>query len=188
MTCPRNFTKDQIISGLKTGKTLVLDRRDAPEFADLLDLERQGLVTRRLVEFDEQSSAIKWRWRDRERKMATPLFDRVMAFDHGDVELNDLVRKVWEPTPWMINVFTGRDADEPREREMLIWCFRELGEESSPIHSRHGTWHRGNATVLGWTWYGFATEAAMQRFLARWPTPEGVTHPEPAPIGGGSGA
>lgn len=66
MTCPRNFTKDQMIVGLKSGKTLVMDRRDAPEFADLLDLERQGLVTQQPVEIDEQSSCIKWRWRDRE--------------------------------------------------------------------------------------------------------------------------
>lgn len=63
MTCPRNFTKDQIIAGLKAGRTLVMDRSDAPELADLLDLERQGLVTQQFVAIDEQSSAIRWRWR-----------------------------------------------------------------------------------------------------------------------------
>ncbi len=63
MTYPRNFTKDQVIAGLKAGRTLVMDRRDAPEFEDLLDLERQGLVTQQFVEIDDQSSAIKWRWR-----------------------------------------------------------------------------------------------------------------------------
>jgi hypothetical protein len=63
MTCRRNLTKDQIIAGLKAGRTLVMDRRDAPEFEDLLDLERQGLVTQQFVEIDDQSSAIKWRWR-----------------------------------------------------------------------------------------------------------------------------
>lgn len=63
MTCKRNFTKDQIVDGLKAGRTLVMDRRDAPEFDDLLDLERQGLVTQEFVQMDEQSSAIKWRWR-----------------------------------------------------------------------------------------------------------------------------
>ena len=59
----RNMTKDQIVAGLKAGRTLVMDRRDAPEFDDLLELERDGLVTQQFVEIDEQSSAIKWRWR-----------------------------------------------------------------------------------------------------------------------------
>ena len=61
--CPRNFTKDELIAGLKAGRTLVMDRRDAPELDDLLDLEQQGLVTQEFVQFDEQSSAVKWRWK-----------------------------------------------------------------------------------------------------------------------------
>ena len=61
--CRRNFSKDELIAGLKAGRTLVMDRRDAPEFADLLDLEMQGLVEQQFVEFDEQSSAVKWRWK-----------------------------------------------------------------------------------------------------------------------------
>ncbi len=62
MTCKRNFTKDQLIAGLKAGKTLCMDRRDAPEVDDLLDLERQGLVTQEFIILDEQSTVIKWRW------------------------------------------------------------------------------------------------------------------------------
>lgn len=63
MSCPRNFTKEQIIAGLKAGRTLCQDRKDAPELEDLLELERQGLVTQELVVLDEQSSIIKWRWK-----------------------------------------------------------------------------------------------------------------------------
>ena len=63
MTCPRNFTKEQIIAGLKAGRTLCMDRKDAPEYADLLELQAQGLVTSQLVEIDEQSSVLKWRWK-----------------------------------------------------------------------------------------------------------------------------
>lgn len=37
-------------------------RKDAPEYRDLLELQEQGLVTSELVEFDEQSSALRWRW------------------------------------------------------------------------------------------------------------------------------
>ena len=62
MTCKRNFTKEQLIAGLKAGRTLVMDRCDAPELDDLLELEKQGLVTQEFVVFDEQSSAIKWQW------------------------------------------------------------------------------------------------------------------------------
>ena len=62
-SCKRNFTKEQIITGLKAGRTLMMDRRDAPELDDLLELERLGLVTQEFVQFDEQSSAVKWRWK-----------------------------------------------------------------------------------------------------------------------------
>jgi hypothetical protein len=63
MTCPRNFTKEQIIAGLKAGRTLYMDRRDAPELEDLLQLQEQGLVTSKLIEIDEQSSVVKWKWK-----------------------------------------------------------------------------------------------------------------------------
>jgi hypothetical protein len=62
MTCNRNFTKEQIVDGLRAGRTMNVDRKDAPELEDLLDLERQGLVEQRLVVIDEQSSVVKWRW------------------------------------------------------------------------------------------------------------------------------
>lgn len=62
MSCTRNFTKEQMIEGLKAGRTLMMDRRDAPEFDDLLELQALGMVTSELVQFDEQSSALKWRW------------------------------------------------------------------------------------------------------------------------------
>jgi len=63
MTCPRILSKEQIISGLKAGRTLCVDRRDAPELVDLLDLERQGLVIQTLVQIDDQYSVAKWRWK-----------------------------------------------------------------------------------------------------------------------------
>lgn len=61
--CPRNLTKEQIITGLKAGRSLMVDRKDAPELEDLLQLEREGLVTSKLIEFDEQSSALKFTWK-----------------------------------------------------------------------------------------------------------------------------
>jgi hypothetical protein len=61
--CPRALTKEQMIEGLKAGRSLMVDRKDAPELPELLELERQGLVESRLVEFDEQSSALKFWWK-----------------------------------------------------------------------------------------------------------------------------
>lgn len=63
MTCPRVITREQLITGLKAGRTAVVDRKDAPELQDLLELERDGLVESTLVEFDEQSTALKFRWK-----------------------------------------------------------------------------------------------------------------------------
>ena len=63
MTCPRILTKEQIIEGLKAGRTLIVDRCDAPELEDLSDLQAQGLVENTMVYYDEQSSAIKWKWK-----------------------------------------------------------------------------------------------------------------------------
>ena len=60
--CPRNLTTDEMVAGLKAGRTLCVDRRDAPELVNLLELEAQGLVELRLVEIDEQSSVLKFRW------------------------------------------------------------------------------------------------------------------------------
>jgi hypothetical protein len=60
--CPRVFTRDQLITRLKAGKTMCVDRRDAPELQDLLELQEQGLVASRLVEIDEQSSVLKFHW------------------------------------------------------------------------------------------------------------------------------
>jgi len=59
----RNLAKDEMIAGLRAGCTLCVDRKDAPELPELLELETQGLVESRLVEIDEQSSVLKFRWR-----------------------------------------------------------------------------------------------------------------------------
>jgi len=107
----------------------------------------------------------------------TPLFERTMAFEHANAETTALMRKVWEPTPWMVSAYTGRGRDRERECEMLMWCYDNIGPQASPIHDKPGRWQRGNATVDGWTWFGFTSEADMQAFVARWPAPEGVGAP-----------
>lgn len=61
--CPRVMSKETMIAGLRAGRTLCVDRCDAPELQELLEMEKEGLVESRLVEIDEQSSVLKFKWR-----------------------------------------------------------------------------------------------------------------------------
>lgn len=103
----------------------------------------------------------------------TDLYRRAMAYDYGDNDRQALMKQVWEPTPWMADVYTG-SGEVGRTLDMIHWCRERFGPESYPIHGVEGAWRRGNATIDGWTWYGFKTEEMLQEFLAAWPTPKGV--------------
>lgn len=94
----------------------------------------------------------------------TDLFDRALAFDYGDAERAALMRKVWTPTPWMVDCFTDRTNSE-RDRSIREWCYDNLGDQAHPIHGREGRWQWGSATIHGWTWIGFASEAELALFL-----------------------
>ena len=98
--------------------------------------------------------------------LGSALFARAMkhADEDEDRERGELMRKVWEPTPWMLDVFDGGPGVDGRELEIRNWCNRHFGRESSPIHGHAGLWHRGNVTIHGRTWYGFATKEMMERF------------------------
>ena len=100
--------------------------------------------------------------------MSTPLFARTMKWAADDPDGGELMRDVWGGTPWMIEVFTGSGRDE-RYSEIIQWCFDELGDEAHPFSGDSGAWRSGNATVCGWTWFGFDTEDRMTRFLDAWP-------------------
>ncbi|MGJ4893732.1 hypothetical protein ACQR2B_06830 [Bradyrhizobium oligotrophicum] len=103
----------------------------------------------------------------------TDLFRRAMAFDYGDAERSAIMREVWTPTPWMVEAYTGR-CDEIREHNIIHWCHDAFGQAASPIHGRTGDWQRGCATVHGWTWFGFSSEALMRQFLGAWPQPDSI--------------
>lgn len=64
--CPRKLSREEIIEGLKSGRALMVDRKDAPELLDLTDLEREGLVTSQLIEIDEQSSVRRFVWKNKD--------------------------------------------------------------------------------------------------------------------------
>lgn len=110
--------------------------------------------------------------------MGTDLYHRTMDFDYGDGERSEIMHKVWDGFPWMVNAYTGGYSNNrDREHEILTWCYEHIGEQASPIHDKPGRWHRGGATVNGWTFVGFAHKEDMEKFEARWPAPEGVGEP-----------
>lgn len=78
-------------------------------------------------------------------------------------------RKVYAGTPWITNAFTGSPGDA-RSYAMITWCRDRFGEEAFPFgrEPRAGRWHRGGATVYGWTWFGFSTAEEMAEFEAAW--------------------
>lgn len=104
--------------------------------------------------------------------MSTPLHQRMLTFDYGpEPERVELMRKVWAGHPWIVDTYTGGYSnDRDREHEILTWCYENFGEQASPIHDKPGAWYRGSATVNGWTWMGFTTEADMLKFAAHWQT------------------
>lgn len=120
--------------------------------------------------------------------MSTALHQRMLAFNQGDDERNELMARVWRDTPWMVDAYVGSRRNNDRERDMIEWCFEQFGQEASPIHGKPGRWYRGSATIFAWTWFGFSTEAEMQAFIKRWPTPEGVPTPPQEPAGAADAA
>lgn len=100
--------------------------------------------------------------------MATALYERIIGYDYGDQERNDLMRKVWQGTPYVVNVTTGSiNSDE--WQEIMQFCRDEFGTEAWPIHGRAGRWQSGSATVFGETFIGFDTSKAMATFIRRFP-------------------
>lgn len=105
--------------------------------------------------------------------MSTELYRRTMAYDHGDALSNEMMHEIWRDFPWMIDAYMGGSYCD-REMAILHWCIEQFGPQILPSGNL-GRWHAGSATVDGWTWMGFTTEADMRKFLERWPPPEGVT-------------
>jgi hypothetical protein len=102
----------------------------------------------------------------------TKLYHRTMAECASMDDGGELMRQVWSPTPWMIDVDVGIENDE-RRREIRNWCNRNLGDETTPYgeHRRGGAWNEGHVTIMGKTWYGFKTREMMERFQQRFQSP-----------------
>lgn len=92
---------------------------------------------------------------------------RILEYDYKDSDMHELQIRVWNTVPWMVDVFVGEY--EGKEGELTNWCRKEIGRESSFIHGKKGLWRRGNVIIFGWTWFGFATEELMNRFVEKFP-------------------
>lgn len=102
----------------------------------------------------------------------TDIYRGAIEHDYGDQRCTDLMRQVWDPTPWITNAYTGSFSEEPTRRlEIREWLTERFGAEAWPLHGRPGRWHTGSVTVNGWTWIGFDTEEAMREFEEAWPAP-----------------
>lgn len=102
----------------------------------------------------------------------TDLYRSVIEFEPSNEAATALAHEVWDGTPWMIDVYAG-SFNEVRRYDILHWCHDTFGRQADPFgpDPRPGRWRQGNATVDGWTWFGFATEADMQQFIEHWPNP-----------------
>ena len=58
------LNREYFVESLKAGKTLCITRRDSPALPICLELEAEGLVTQEFKQIDEQSSVVKFRWKD----------------------------------------------------------------------------------------------------------------------------
>jgi hypothetical protein len=104
----------------------------------------------------------------------TELYTNALNYYKGKMsqEDADLHIKVWQPTPYMIDVFTGETREEYliMSKKIHDWCLDNLGKSHYSICNKIGVWQRGGATVDGWTWYGFKTEEMMNKFKEVWQT------------------
>lgn len=55
------MTPEQAMDGFRAGRTLIVYRRDDPLLPWLLEQVRAGVLSQEYVEYDEQSSAMKFR-------------------------------------------------------------------------------------------------------------------------------
>ena len=49
---------------LRAGRTLIVDRKDSPVLPLLWEMEDEGLIVSELIQYDEQSSALRFSMRE----------------------------------------------------------------------------------------------------------------------------
>ncbi len=100
--------------------------------------------------------------------MSNELHQKMLSHSREDADRGELMRRVWSPTPFMVDAFTGSIGNHNRYREMMEWCREQFGSQCWPIHGDDGVWQCGGATIHGWTWMGFSTLDQLNEFVERW--------------------
>ncbi len=54
------LTRDELLVGFRAGRKLIVDRKDVPVLPLLLEMEREGLIVSEFIQYDEQSSALRF--------------------------------------------------------------------------------------------------------------------------------
>ncbi len=54
--------QEEILAGLKSGRTLIVQRKDDPNLPFLMELHSQGLINMEMVDIDSQSSCMRITW------------------------------------------------------------------------------------------------------------------------------
>ena len=105
----------------------------------------------------------------------SPIYQRMG--EHLEGERLSQMLEFWKGTPWIADVFTG-SSGEDRSMEMRHWLHENFGPQAWPFgkNPRGGRWLLGGATIFGWTWIGFASEADMNAFFVAYPPQK--THEE----------
>lgn len=104
--------------------------------------------------------------------MSSPIYNRIMEYHKDNAEQLALEHKVWDNTPFIIDVHIGSmHTEEGMDRfdRMHSWLEKNIGDEAWPIHDKPGNWHRAGATVDGWTWIGFHTQEMADQFTKEFP-------------------
>lgn len=87
-----------------------------------------------------------------------------------DSQWHDTIYKIWDHTPWVIDVECGGRGPEGWLWSIEDYCRLNFG----PRPSCRANWHVSCVCIQGWTWIGFHTKEMAEQFIANFP---GLTKP-----------
>lgn len=96
--------------------------------------------------------------------MSTPLYRRIVEFDHGSAERNKRMRRFWSATPFVVKVNLGLGR-------AMKWLHNNFGASAHILEPtpRADAWTWACAPDADCFYLGFATREQMERFKAAWP-------------------
>ena len=104
-----------------------------------------------------------------------------MLKETTDPDLREVNLKTWSPTPWMADVLMTDAENEDRRDALRAWCYAHFGAEATHNFDDPACWRQSCVTMRGYSWFGFAKEEQMNRFLQQFPSPARIPGPACAP-------